>query len=47
MFIDLKAPLKAGTKIPATLVFEKAGEVKVDFVVEAFGARRTAPAHKH
>jgi periplasmic copper chaperone A len=47
MFIDLKAPLKPGTKIPATLVFEKAGEVKVDFVVEAFGARRAAPAHKH
>ncbi|VCU70342.1 hypothetical protein PIGHUM_02413 [Pigmentiphaga humi] len=38
MFMQLKAPLKAGTSFPATLVFRKAGEVKVDFKVEAAGA---------
>jgi len=38
MFMRLKAPLKEGSIFPATLVFEKAGEVKVDFEVEAAGA---------
>jgi len=39
MFMHLKAPLQQGSRFPATLVFEKAGEVKVDFKVEAAGAR--------
>jgi copper(I)-binding protein len=38
MFIELKAPLKAGDKVPVTLRFEKAGEVKAEFAVEAMGA---------
>ena len=38
MFIGLKAPLKKGQHVDATLRFEKAGEVKVDFVVEGIGA---------
>ncbi|MFN3565651.1 MAG: copper chaperone PCu(A)C [Burkholderiaceae bacterium] len=43
MLIGLKAPLKAGTKFPLTLKFDRAGEVKVDVEV-----RTTAPAqHKH
>jgi periplasmic copper chaperone A len=34
MFMGLAAPLTAGEKIDATLVFEKAGEVAVQFNVE-------------
>lgn len=35
MLMGLKAPLKAGDKVPVTLRFEKAGELKVDFLVSA------------
>jgi periplasmic copper chaperone A len=33
MFMGLRAPLKVGTKVPVTLKFQKAGEVKVEFEV--------------
>ncbi|HEX6860908.1 MAG TPA: copper chaperone PCu(A)C [Caulobacteraceae bacterium] len=35
MLLKLKQPLKAGDKVPATLVFEKAGRVEVSFAVQA------------
>lgn len=35
MLSGLKAPLKLGDKVPLTLRFEKAGEVKVELKVEA------------
>jgi copper(I)-binding protein len=35
MLMGLKRPLKEGERFPMTLKFEKAGEVKVDMVVEA------------
>ncbi|MGQ3300461.1 copper chaperone PCu(A)C [Reyranella sp.] len=35
---DLASPLLAGSKVPVTLVFEKAGSVTVDFAVEEPGA---------
>lgn len=38
MLVDLKAPLKEGMKVPMTLRFEKAGEVKVQLQVRALGA---------
>jgi copper(I)-binding protein len=38
MLVDLKAPLKEGAKLPMTLRFEKAGEVKVELQVRALGA---------
>ena len=38
MLIDLKAPLKEGMKVPLTLRFEKAGEIKVEVQVRALGA---------
>jgi copper(I)-binding protein len=41
MLHDLKKPLKQGDKFPATLVFEKAGPIEVEFQVEAAGT--TAP----
>jgi copper(I)-binding protein len=39
MFLDLTAPLEAGTKVKGTLVFEKAGTVPVEFAVEAIDAK--------
>jgi copper(I)-binding protein len=38
MFMDLSQPLKAGEKVEGTLVFKKAGTIKVSFKVEAIGA---------
>ena len=38
MFIELKKPLKQGEKVPVTLKFAKAGEVKVEFAIESMGA---------
>jgi copper(I)-binding protein len=38
MFVELKAPLKQGEKVPVILRFEKAGEIKADFAIEAVGA---------
>ncbi|TAN71984.1 MAG: copper chaperone PCu(A)C [Magnetospirillum sp.] len=38
MFIGLLAPVKEGTKVPLTLVFEKAGKVTVEVPVQAAGA---------
>jgi copper(I)-binding protein len=38
MLIDLKAPLREGAKVPLTLRFEKAGEVKVELQVRALRA---------
>jgi copper(I)-binding protein len=38
MFTGLKKPLVKGEHVDATLKFEKAGEVKVYFVVEGIGA---------
>ncbi len=42
MFIGLKQPLALGSKVPVTLKFEKAGEVKVEFEVMS---QPPAPAH--
>jgi copper(I)-binding protein len=44
MLVDIKAPLKAGDRVPVTLKFEKAGEVAVELRVERLGA---TPAHRH
>lgn len=43
MFIDLKRPFKQGDKVPVTLKFEKAGEVKVELLV----GRQPAPPDSH
>lgn len=45
MFVDIKRPFKEGDKIPVTLRFQNAGEVKAEFQV----SRSTAPppAHMH
>ena len=48
MFVGLKKPLKQGDHIKATLVFEKAGKVDVDFDVTGMGgpAGHTMPGMK-
>jgi copper(I)-binding protein len=46
MMMGLKAPIVAGTKVPGTLVFEKAGRIDVEFKVEEIGAT-PAPMHNH
>lgn len=38
MLMGLKAPLQQGTKVPLTLVFEKAGNIDVELTVEGLGA---------
>jgi periplasmic copper chaperone A len=40
MFVGLKRPLAAGDHIKATLMFEKAGSVDVEYDVQAMGATR-------
>jgi copper(I)-binding protein len=42
MFVELKAPLKQGEKVPVTLKFEKAGEVKAELAVESLGTGAAA-----
>lgn len=38
MFIGLKAPLQAGTTVPVTLQFQRAGQVRVEFTVQSMTA---------
>ena len=40
MFVDIKQPFKEGERVAATLNFQKAGEVKVEFQVEKLGGHR-------
>jgi periplasmic copper chaperone A len=42
MFLDLKRPLEKGDRVKATLNFEKAGALEIEFVVEAMGG-----GHQH
>ena len=43
--LGLKAPLKEGDRFPLTLKFEKAGEVKVEVVVESVQGGPAKHAH--
>jgi copper(I)-binding protein len=47
MFLGLKQPLAAGSKLPVTLRFEKAGEVKVEFDIAARAPAGGHHPHKH
>lgn len=44
MFVDLKKPFERGQHVKATLHFEKAGNVAVDFPVEDIGAQNAGSA---
>jgi len=45
MFMNIKRPFKEGEKVPVTLKFEKAGEVKAEFRVGGMGASAMPPMH--
>jgi copper(I)-binding protein len=58
MLVDLREPLRAGTQVPLTLRFERAGTVEVSVPVQPANATRApaaaapapttpAPAHQH
>jgi len=45
MFMGLRAPFAKDAKVPLTLVFEKAGSIDVELMVQAMGAQ-PPPMHK-
>jgi copper(I)-binding protein len=45
MLLDIKRPFKEGEKIPLTLRFEKAGEVKIELEVRAAGTSGKSGGH--
>jgi periplasmic copper chaperone A len=47
MMIGLKAPLVEGERFPLTLRFAEAGEITVEFAVEAVGAMGESEEHHH
>jgi uncharacterized protein YcnI/copper(I)-binding protein len=47
MFMDLKSGLKAGEAVKGTLVFEKAGQVDVEYKVGPIGGGAPAGGHSH
>jgi hypothetical protein len=47
MFLGLKAPLTLGKKVPATLTFQRAGKVTVEFAVEPITSTGPSPAMDH
>lgn len=47
MLMGLKAPLRAGDKLPLVLRFEKAGEVKTELLVDNRAAPAAASGHMH
>ena len=48
MFEGLNSPFVAGTSVKATLVFEKAGSLPVEYRVAPLGTKsEAAPAHAH
>jgi len=38
MLVGLSAPLAAGSRVPLTVRFRRAGEVRIELAVEALGA---------
>ena len=46
MLVNLSKPLKAGDRFGATLTFERAGPVSVEFIVQGLGAS-TPPREHH
>lgn len=47
MFVGLKAPFAQGQHVKATLTFEKAGKVEVDFSVQGIGAMNAGGHDMH
>lgn len=47
MFVKPVKPLRDGERIEATLVFEKAGAVSVEFAIYPLGGSPSVPGHQH
>jgi copper(I)-binding protein len=47
MFVGLKEPFERGQHVKATLHFEKAGNVAVDFIVEGIGSQTGGSSMQH
>jgi copper(I)-binding protein len=47
MLMGLTRRLEKGQKIKGTLLFEKAGKVEIEYVVEELGAATSPPRHHH
>jgi copper(I)-binding protein len=52
MLEGLQQPLQQGQRVKGTLVFEKAGSIEIEYVVEGIGAKSAAPddagvMHRH
>jgi len=47
MFMEIRKPFVEGEKIPVTLKFEKAGEVKTEFHVGRLAAPSSSKGHGH
>jgi copper(I)-binding protein len=47
MFVGLKEPFVRGEHVEATLQFEKAGKIAVDFIVEGIGAQTGGSSMSH
>jgi copper(I)-binding protein len=47
MLMNLTKPLAKGERVKGTLMFEKAGKVDVEFVVESIGASTGGAKHNH
>lgn len=45
MLVNLKQALREGDKVAATLLFEKAGAIDVEFAIQALGAREPSQTH--
>lgn len=45
MFMQLKAPLVEGTRVPVTLTFEKSGTVEIELEVGGIAAKEPAMDH--
>jgi periplasmic copper chaperone A len=47
MFTGLNAPVKEGDRVKATLMFQKAGALEVEFTAAGIGAGAPAAEHAH
>lgn len=47
MFMGLKQPFEKGQSVKGTLVFEKAGALEVEYVIEAVGSAPQGGGHHH
>lgn len=47
MFVGLKQPLHEGERVKGALVFEHAGTVQIEYVVEGIGARKPPQEMQH